>query len=81
MKFVNCARHEGETNLHLVQEGDQIFYEACRDILAGEELLVWYGLSYELHMGVPTGMKLPEPKEETEGGKYGQEGRGGWIVT
>ena len=66
MKFINCARHVNEVNLEVVQDGDQIFYEACRDIFDGEELMVWYGSSYDLYMGIPTGMKSPEVKEEAE---------------
>ena len=65
MKFVNCARNSEEQNLVLVQDGDQLFYESCRDILHGEELLVWYGNSYDMFMGIPTGIKTLPKKEKT----------------
>ena len=64
MKFVNCARHPGEQNLVLVQDGDQIFYECCRDISLGEELLVWYGDCYVLAMGIPVGFNIDASKSE-----------------
>ncbi|XP_058954897.1 PR domain zinc finger protein 14-like [Pocillopora verrucosa] len=64
MKFVNCARHDGEQNLVLVQDGDQIFYECCRDISMGEELLVWYGDCYFQTMGIPVGLKTGASKNE-----------------
>lgn len=64
MKFVNCARSSEEQNLVLVQDGEQLFYESCRDILRGEELLVWYGNRYDMFMGIPTGIKTV-PKKET----------------
>lgn len=37
----------------LIQEGDQLFYECCKDVHVGEELLIWYGSCYTLSMGVP----------------------------
>ena len=64
MKFVNCARHVGEQNLALVQDGDQLFYECCRDISMGEELLVWYGNSYVLSMGIPVGLNVDVAKDK-----------------
>lgn len=56
MKFVNCARQSSEQNLSLVQQNTQLYYEACRDIYCGEELLVWYGKAYEMYMGIPMGI-------------------------
>jgi hypothetical protein len=57
LKFINCARQGTEQNLSLVQaENDQLYYEACRDIYCGEELLVWYGKTYEIYMGIPVGI-------------------------
>lgn len=63
MKLVKCARNSEEQNLVLVQDGDQLFYESCRDILHGEELLVWYGNNYHMFMGIPTGIKTFPKKE------------------
>ena len=37
-------------------EGD-IFYEACKDIPQGTELLVWYGDCYLQFMGIPVALK------------------------
>jgi len=34
----------------------EIYYEACRDIASGSELLVWYGDCYVQFMGIPVGM-------------------------
>ena len=64
MKFVNCARHSDEENLALVQDGHQLFYQCCKDILMGEELLVWYGKCYTLSMGIPTGLNVVDVKED-----------------
>ena len=64
MKFVNCARHINEQNVALVQDGDQLYYECCRDIFRGEELLVWYGNSFTLSMGIPVGLNVDDIKEE-----------------
>ena len=75
MKFVNCARHSEEQNMVLIQEGDQLFYECCKDVPVGEELLIWYGGCYTLSMGVPVNisaafkeglLKLP-PVPEIDG--------------
>ena len=63
MKLVKCARNSEEQNLVLVQDGDHLFYESCRDILNGEELLVWYGNNYHMFMGIPTGIKTFPKKE------------------
>ena len=63
MKFVNCARHSEEQNMALVQDGDQLYYECCKDICAGEELLVWYGSCYALSMGIPVGLNADGLKE------------------
>ena len=60
MKFVNCARNTEEQNLVLLQDGDQLYYESCREIIHGEELLVWYGNRYHMFMGIPTGIKTAE---------------------
>ena len=57
MKFINCARHEGEQNLVLIQDGQEIFYETSKDVYEGTELLIWYGDSYLKYMGIPITMK------------------------
>lgn len=64
MKFVNCARHSDEQNLALIQDGDQLFYESCKDIFMGEELLVWYGKCYTMSMGIPIGLNVAAVKED-----------------
>ncbi|KAK3916429.1 putative histone-lysine N-methyltransferase PRDM7 [Frankliniella fusca] len=46
MRFVNCARHSEEQNLHAYQHRGQLFYQTMRDILPDEELLVWDGDTY-----------------------------------
>ncbi|KAL3856561.1 hypothetical protein ACJMK2_011297 [Sinanodonta woodiana] len=57
MSYVNNARHIAEQNLTVVQEDNQIFYEVCRDIQCGTELLVWYGDMYLQFMGIPITVK------------------------
>ncbi|XP_001638396.3 PR domain zinc finger protein 14 isoform X2 [Nematostella vectensis] len=77
MKFVNCARHRDEQNLRLVQDGGDLYYDACRDIVRGEELLVWYGPWYELYMGILVGMKTVQPSRKTGHKKLISEGAPG----
>ncbi|XP_052718436.1 PR domain zinc finger protein 14-like isoform X1 [Crassostrea angulata] len=61
MSYVNCARYSREQNLVVVQEGENIYYEVCKDIPMGTELLVWYGDMYTQFMGIPvTLQKLEE---------------------
>ena len=57
MAFVNCARYAQEQNLIAVQCDGDIFYEACKDIPQGTELLVWYGDCYLQFMGIPVALK------------------------
>lgn len=52
MLYVNCVRYFGEQNLVVVQEGENIYYEVCKDIFMGIELLVWYGDMYIQFMGI-----------------------------
>ena len=36
--------------------GGDIYYEACKEIACGSELLVWYGDSYVQYVGIPVGL-------------------------
>ena len=74
MKFVNCARNTEEQNLVLLQDGDQLYYESCREITHGEELLVWYGNCYHMFMGIPTGIKTAPRKEHVNETGQGEAG-------
>ena len=69
MKFVSCARHENEQTLIMVQDGERIYYEACRDVYEGEELLVWYGNMYETFLGIPVGIKTFIKEEDNPAGE------------
>ncbi|CAG5115934.1 unnamed protein product, partial [Candidula unifasciata] len=57
MAYVNCARYAQEQNLIAMQVEGEIWYEACKDIPQGTELLVWYGDCYLQFMGVPVALK------------------------
>lgn len=57
MSLVKCARFPEEQNLIAVQVQDQIFYEACKEIRPGQELLVWYGDCYMQFLGIPLTLK------------------------
>ena len=75
MKFINCARNNEEQNLTLIQDGEQLFYESSREILYGEEMLVWYGNRYHMFMGIPTGIKtIPRKERSNETGQ-------GWVLS
>ncbi|XP_046890470.1 histone-lysine N-methyltransferase PRDM9-like isoform X2 [Hypomesus transpacificus] len=52
MRYVNCARNEGEQNLVAFQHRGAILYRCCRPLAPGEELLVWYGEEYARDMGI-----------------------------
>ncbi|ELT92683.1 hypothetical protein CAPTEDRAFT_228499 [Capitella teleta] len=65
MACVNCARYAQEQNLLAVQVDGGIYYEACKDISAGTELLVWYGECYLQFMGIPVALKDMVDNEET----------------
>lgn len=62
MSLVKCARFPEEQNLVAVQVQGQIFYEACKEIRAGQELLVWYGDCYMQFLGIP--LTLRDGREE-----------------
>ncbi|XP_071096489.1 PR domain zinc finger protein 12-like [Haliotis cracherodii] len=64
LSYVNCARNEQEQNLETFQVGRNIFYRAIKDIPPQQELLVWYGASFNLYMGIPSlGHPVPEVKD------------------
>ncbi|TNN88942.1 PR domain zinc finger protein 14 [Liparis tanakae] len=65
MSSVKCARFPEEQNLIAVQIQSQIFYEACKEIRPGQELLVWYGDCYMQFLGIP--LTLKDPREENGG--------------
>ncbi|XP_045706651.1 histone-lysine N-methyltransferase PRDM9-like [Phyllostomus hastatus] len=71
MRYVNCARHDGEQNLVAFQYHRQIFYRTRRVIRPGCELLVWCGDEYGQELGSKWGSKWKrelaawrEPKPE-----------------
>uniref|UniRef100_A0A8D0GCJ3 PR/SET domain 14 n=1 Tax=Sphenodon punctatus TaxID=8508 RepID=A0A8D0GCJ3_SPHPU len=57
MSLVNCARFPEEQNLTAIQCQGQIFYESCKEISPGQELLVWYGDCYLQFLGIPISLK------------------------
>lgn len=71
MIYVNCARFAQEQNLIAVQTDGEIFYEVCKDIAQGQELLVWYGDSYLQFLGIPVSLKdmTDEISEDTSESK------------
>lgn len=53
MAFVRCARHKREQNLVVFQYHGCIYYRSVKDILPGNELLVWYDTKYTQLLGIP----------------------------
>ncbi|KAM5318765.1 histone-lysine N-methyltransferase PRDM7-like [Glossophaga mutica] len=51
MRYVNCARDDGEQNLVAFQYRRQIFYRTCRVMGPGCELLVSYEDEYSQELG------------------------------
>ena len=84
LKLVNCARHKAEQNMILFQNKEQIFYELCRDVKPGEELLVWYGPGYEKYLELPVTFKEPpvvieEPKTASKGSTSTEDMKGNFY--
>ncbi|KAL3862204.1 hypothetical protein ACJMK2_008191 [Sinanodonta woodiana] len=42
MRYVNCARYFEEQNIISVQQENQVYYKAIKNIEPGEELLTWF---------------------------------------
>ncbi|KAK3746609.1 hypothetical protein QZH41_014516 [Actinostola sp. cb2023] len=56
MRYVRCARHKKEQNMVVFQYHGCVYYRTIRDIMAGQELLVWYDGRYSQFMGVPVAL-------------------------
>lgn len=59
-KIVGCDKFNGDLFIVLncaTQVDGEIFYEACKDIPEGTEMLVWYGDMYMQFMGIPICLK------------------------
>ncbi|XP_070604744.1 PR domain zinc finger protein 14 [Erythrolamprus reginae] len=65
MSLVNCARFPEEQNLTALQCRDQIYYESCKEITPGQELLVWYGDGYSQFLGIPISLKGAAEEKRT----------------
>ncbi|VEN41684.1 unnamed protein product [Callosobruchus maculatus] len=52
LRYVNCARNSDEQNLVAFQYDGKLFYRTCKNIGAGEELLVYYGHSFAKTLGI-----------------------------
>lgn len=67
MNLIQCARNQIEQNLKALQCNGCLYFEATKDIVVNEELLVWYdNAQYDLHMGIPTrhnGSNGPESRQ------------------
>ena len=57
MRFIQCARSKDEQNLVAFQYKGNVYYRSFKDIVVGEELLVWYDDKYLQHFGIPTGLQ------------------------
>jgi hypothetical protein len=44
----------------------EIYYETCRDVTYGVELLVWYGDCYDQFMGIPVALKTDAERHATK---------------
>ncbi|XP_060756564.1 PR domain zinc finger protein 14 [Neoarius graeffei] len=68
MSLVQCARFPEEQNVVAVQRASRIYYETCREVRPLQELLVWYGDTYTLYMGIPMSLRQEEEEEEEQDG-------------
>ncbi|XP_041482276.1 PR domain zinc finger protein 12-like [Lytechinus variegatus] len=62
MSHVNCARNDQEQNLEVFQMGSEIYYRAIKTIPPDQELLVYYGSSFDLFLGIPCGPVIQEQR-------------------
>ena len=58
MRYINCPRTADEENLFSFQCHEEIYYCVYKDILAGTELLVWYGNEYAENLGITTSCEI-----------------------
>lgn len=65
MKYVQSAVSEDVQNMSVIQEGQDVYYETNKSIHKGTELLVWYGKSYEMFMGIPLAIRKECTKQST----------------
>ena len=70
MAFVRCARHKKEQNLVVFQYHGCIYYRSVKDILPGNELLVWYDNKYTQLLGIPLTWNDNRGKFENIGSVY-----------
>ncbi|GFQ66024.1 PR domain zinc finger protein 12 [Trichonephila clavata] len=64
--LIQPARCIQEQNLETFEAGGSIYYRATKEIHAGEELLVWYGLHTEQCFGLPCFEPQKEQKKSIE---------------
>lgn len=72
MSLVNCARFPEEQNLTALQCQGEIYYESCKEITPGQELLVWYGDCYSQFLGIPISLKGTAEEKRTPQRSEGQ---------
>ncbi|XP_041467346.1 histone-lysine N-methyltransferase PRDM9-like [Lytechinus variegatus] len=68
MRYINCARNEGEQNLVAFQYLGEIYYRTFKPICPGRELLVYYGEQYAKDLGITS--QLNKLSVETDSGVY-----------
>eukprot|EP00057_Strongylocentrotus_purpuratus_P023184 XP_011677658.1 PREDICTED: zinc finger protein 678-like [Strongylocentrotus purpuratus] len=68
MRYINCARNEGEQNLVAFQYLGEIYYRTFKPICPGRELLVYYGEQYAKDLGITS--QLNKLNIETDSGLY-----------
>ena len=52
LRYVNCARHISEQNVHMFQCAGRVYYMLVRDVTPRTELLIYYGPSYASALGI-----------------------------
>ncbi|KAK2170136.1 hypothetical protein LSH36_4g11039 [Paralvinella palmiformis] len=52
LRYMNCARHVSEENVHTSMCYGRIHYRLSRDLYPGKELLVYYGDAYAKLLGI-----------------------------
>jgi hypothetical protein len=52
MSKINCPSRAGEQNLVGFQLAGQIYYRVMKDVAMNTELLVWYGSTYAMNLGI-----------------------------
>ena len=65
--FVQAARDADEQNMEVIERQGQLYYRTIHDVMAGQELCVWYSNEYAESLQIPA---LTDSKISTVAGMH-----------